>query len=142
MGHREFNDPRGSHAGAPRNAALPRRIKYDIPPWSEYENPTDPASSSYLYDYQDGPANFGPHIGKGPKNYKRSPEATKDQVCSTLERHGLIDASHIEVDVEHGVVTLRGTVRSRAQKRLAEDCADVVSGVDDVNNRLSIEAHV
>jgi hypothetical protein len=35
-------------------------------------------------------------------------------------------------------VTLDGVVENRAEKRLAEDCADSVEGVVDVHNQLRI----
>ncbi len=35
-------------------------------------------------------------------------------------------------------MTLDGIVENRAEKRLAEDCADSVPGVVDVHNRLRI----
>jgi hypothetical protein len=39
------------------------------------------------------------------------------------------------------VVTLAGTVASRADKRLADDLAGDVPGVIDVDNRLRLEAN-
>jgi osmotically-inducible protein OsmY len=47
-----------------------------------------------------------------------------------------IDASDIEVGVDHGAVTLNGSVDSLWDKRRAEDIAKSVSGVRRVNNRL------
>jgi osmotically-inducible protein OsmY len=35
-------------------------------------------------------------------------------------------------------VTLSGTVETRYEKRLAEDIADAVSGVQDIHNRLRV----
>jgi hypothetical protein len=49
-----------------------------------------------------------------------------------------VDASEITVQVENGHVTLIGTVAARDQKRRAEDCAERVSGVDDVTNNLRV----
>jgi osmotically-inducible protein OsmY len=53
-------------------------------------------------------------------------------------RHGQLDASDIEVAVENGDVTLEGSVEDRRMKRLAEDIAASVPGVDDVHNRLRL----
>src|SRR5262249_31743599 len=47
-----------------------------------------------------------------------------------------LDASDIEVGVDHGAVTLNGSVDSLWDKRRAEDIAKSVSGVSSVNNRL------
>ena len=59
-------------------------------------------------------------------------------MCERLTRHGYIDATEIQVSVKDGIVRLEGTVGDRMQKRVAEDVADYVSGVFDVDNRLTI----
>lgn len=78
----------------------------------------------------------GPHIGHGPRGYQRSDERIKEDVCERLAQHGRIDARNIDVTVENGEVTLRGSVDSRETKRLAEDAVESVSGVRDVRNEL------
>lgn len=80
----------------------------------------------------------GPHTGHGPAGYQRSEERIFEDVCDRLTAHGWVDASDVEVDVGNGVVTLRGQVSSRREKRLAEDSAASVRGVQDVQNRLTI----
>lgn len=80
------------------------------------------------------------HRGKGPKNYKRSPERIKDDVNDKLSDHWMIDASEIEVEVKDSEVTLNGTVDSRQSKRKAEDVAESVSGVTHVQNNLRVNA--
>jgi osmotically-inducible protein OsmY len=82
----------------------------------------------------------GPYSGIGPKGYQRSSEHLRELVCERLERHGHLDASNIEVTVENCEVMLRGSVEDRAQKRMAEACAESVRGIDDVHNRLTIAA--
>ncbi len=82
----------------------------------------------------------GPHTGRGPKGYQRSREQIREGVCEGLTRHGDIDASDIEINVdENGEVTLTGAVDSRRTKRLAESVAESVTGVRDVHNRLTIK---
>jgi hypothetical protein len=81
----------------------------------------------------------GPHTGRGPKGFQRSNERLREQVCERLERHGQVDASEIDVEVEDGVVTLEGSVDNRRTKRLAEECAETVPGVRDVMNRLRVD---
>ncbi len=78
--------------------------------------------------------------GKGPKGWTRSDDRIKEQVCDALERDHHIDASDIEVDVQQGIVILRGNVEDRRTKRLAEDCVEHLSGVKDVRNELSVNA--
>ena len=77
--------------------------------------------------------------GKGPKNWRRSDERILEDVNDRLTEHDGIDATHIEVAVENGEVTLSGTVDSRWTKRMAEDVAEHCAGVVDVHNRLKIE---
>lgn len=81
----------------------------------------------------------GPHVGKGPKGWKRSDERIQDDVCEQLSRHPELDASEIEVSVESGEVILAGTVEERYYKRLAEDVAEQVFGVTDVRNQIRIQ---
>lgn len=82
----------------------------------------------------------GPHSGKGPKGYRRSDDRILEDINESLTRHPEIDASEVKVEVKNSVVTLSGTIESRQMKRLAEDCAEEVSGVEDVNNELRIDA--
>src|SRR3954466_10239646 len=51
--------------------------------------------------------------GRGPKNYERSDERIREDVCERLERDDRVDASDLEVTVEGGVVTMAGTVLDR-----------------------------
>jgi hypothetical protein len=78
--------------------------------------------------------------GRGPLGYERSRERIYEDVCEWLTDDDEIDASEIEVEVDNGIVTLRGTVPDRRQKRRAEDVAERASGVRDVRNQLEIES--
>jgi hypothetical protein len=80
----------------------------------------------------------GQYTGMGPQNYNRSDEQILEEVCERLTRHGRIDASDIDVKVENGDVTLSGSVPSRDMKRMAEDAADSISGVNDVRNEIKV----
>lgn len=80
------------------------------------------------------------HRGVGPRNFRRNDERIRHLVSERLEDHDDIDASNIEVSVENAVVRLTGTVPDRRMKRLAEDVADSVGGVEDVENQLRIGA--
>jgi osmotically-inducible protein OsmY len=80
----------------------------------------------------------GPYAGRGPKGYQRSDERIREDVCDRLCEHGAIDASDVEIQVVGCEVTLLGFVPSRWQKRLAEDVADSVSGVNEVHNQLRV----
>ncbi|MFO0578117.1 MAG: BON domain-containing protein [Polyangia bacterium] len=78
-----------------------------------------------------------PFQGRGPRNYSRSSARIREDVCEYLSE-GFLDASDIEVAVSDGIVTLSGTVTDRRSKLLAEELAESVLGVLDVENRLRI----
>jgi hypothetical protein len=80
----------------------------------------------------------GAFSGKGPKNYVRSDERIREDVCEQLTHHPQVDASDIEVTVREGEVTLTGTVDTRMAKRAAEEAGDHVRGVKDVHNQLRV----
>ena len=80
----------------------------------------------------------GRYRGRGPRNYRRSDERIRDDVSDRLADNDWLDASDIEVQVVGGEVTLTGTVESRYAKRLAEDIAESVSGVTNVQNSLRV----
>jgi hypothetical protein len=82
----------------------------------------------------------GEHRGKGPKNYTRSDERIKEDVNDRLADDAWLDASEIEVAVKDGEVTLSGTVRSREDKRRAEDLVEDVSGVKHVQCNLRAQS--
>lgn len=76
--------------------------------------------------------------GRGPKNYRRSDERIREEVCERLSLDHDVDASEIEVTVNDAVVVLEGTVNERHAKRIAEDICDLVRGVKDVQNNLRV----
>ena len=76
---------------------------------------------------------------RGPKGYCRSDERIREDVNDRLGDDYYIDASDIEVQVSNTEVTLTGTVQNRTDKRRAEDIAESVSGVSNVENRLRIK---
>jgi len=78
------------------------------------------------------------HRGKGPASYTRSDERIREAVCEALTDDHDIDATHIDITVRSGEVILGGTVDDRRQKRLAEECAEQITGVKDVQNQLRI----
>jgi osmotically-inducible protein OsmY len=80
----------------------------------------------------------GQHKGKGPKNYSRSDDRIKEDINDKLSDDPFIDASDIDVTVSNGEVTLTGTVDERSSKRRAEDIAENVSGVKNVENRIRV----
>jgi len=82
-----------------------------------------------------GPGRFA---GRGPKGYRRSDDRIREDICERLTEHPDIDASEMEIRVVNAEVILLGNVEDRNQKRMAEDVAESVSGVQDVRNDLKI----
>ena len=76
----------------------------------------------------------GLNTGVGPTSYQRSDQQIPDEVCHRLTQHGHLNASNIEVSVRNGIVTPRGSVPSCQAKRMAEDTAESVQRVRDVEN--------
>lgn len=84
-------------------------------------------------------AERGQFAGRGPKNYRRSDQRIQEEVCDRLTSDPQVDASEIQVSVKDGEITLEGSVGERRMKRIAEDCAESVAGVNQVHNRLRVE---
>lgn len=78
--------------------------------------------------------------GMGPRGYQRSDERIREDVCDLLTDDDEIDASDISIEVSAGVVVLAGTVENRETKRRAEDVAEAVSGVREVQNNLRVQS--
>jgi len=89
-------------------------------------------------NWQSNQGMTGQHRGKGPKDYQRSDERIREDVCDRLCDDSNIDASNIDVKVNGSEVILSGNVDSREDKRRAEDIAEAISGVSNVQNQLRI----
>jgi|SRR5688572_13179169 osmotically-inducible protein OsmY len=115
-----------------------RDTSRDYPAWN-YQNVGSAASD---YGSIGAPAGWsesrGQFSGRGPKGYQRSDERIREDVCDRLADDPHLDASDIEITVRNGEVTLAGFVRDRHDKRHAEDVAEHVSGVREVNNSLRV----
>ena len=105
----------------------------DQPEWMR-KMPHRESASQSLARWSQGRS--GPYMGKGSRFYSRSDERVYEDICERMMKHGQLDASQIEVQVENGEVVLTGNVANRQIKRLAEDIAESVPGVRDIHNRL------
>lgn len=64
--------------------------------------------------------------------------ALAGRIKSALKTRKGLDADHIDVDVQSGVVTLKGDVASREQAELAERVTLATEGVQTVDNQLMV----
>lgn len=80
--------------------------------------------------------------GRGPRNYSRSDERIKEDICDELSSDSECDAEDIEIEVKEGMVSLSGSVPSRKMKHRAEDIADAARGVKDVDNRIRVTGRI
>jgi osmotically-inducible protein OsmY len=62
----------------------------------------------------------------------------KARIEAALRRNALVDSSHIRAHVAHGVVSLRGTARSRAEYDEAMHAAWAASGVTKIEDHITI----
>lgn len=81
----------------------------------------------------------GSNRGKGPRSYQRTDDRILDDINDRLCDNPYLDASDIELGIKEGEVILIGSVETREDKRLAEDIAENVTGVKNVENRLRVK---
>lgn len=71
-------------------------------------------------------------------NESRSDDEIVERVRADLSANVRIDPGAVQVSIDHGVVTLRGTVSAIEQKWLADEIAWWTAGVRDVINELRV----
>jgi hypothetical protein len=84
-------------------------------------------------------ARAGGPRGRGPKNAQRSDSLVAEELNERFTEDDFLDASEILVGVEDGRVLLTGEVPERRMKHRAEDIAEAVRGVVDIENRIRVD---
>lgn len=79
------------------------------------------------------------YAGVGPKGWKLSDEKLKERVSEVLLHSHEVDPSGLEVTVEDSIVYLKGRIRSKGMRTVAEDLIASIPGVEDVFTELTIE---
>lgn len=76
---------------------------------------------------------------RGPRNATRPDSLIADELYHRFTDDDLLDASEILLNVEDGKVLLTGEVPERWMKHRAEDIADSIRGVRDIESRIRVD---
>ena len=82
-----------------------------------------------------GVATLGNHIGIVPM---AAPGDIKHRIEEAFRRSAEVDAAHVAVDADGTEITLRGEVRTWAEREQAQQCAWSAPGVTKVTNNLRV----
>jgi hypothetical protein len=85
-------------------------------------------------------AGRGRHAGRGPKDWSRDDQKLYVEVCERLLHDRLIDARGLEVEVEDGVVRLRGQAAAPADPALIRRLVSETPGVKGLEMSLTLGA--
>jgi len=143
----DYSDPDIARAAANAldwNASVPRsRIKLVVEDgWINLKGNVD-------YQYQKDAAEDSVRTLKGIKGVRNTIVVTpssisapeiKDKIERALERAAQVDAQKITVETDGGKVTLRGDVRTWAEREEAERAAWAAPGVFEIRNDIRIAA--
>jgi hypothetical protein len=138
-GNREYSNPEHERFDRPTDQNYQSRNRFDFDRQQEGSNRWPMSHETFgQRSGREFEMNRGDHRGKGPRGYSRSDERIKEDINDRLSDNPFIDATEIEVTVASGEVTLTGSVTDRSDKRMAEDLAEAVSGVKNVENRIRV----
>jgi hypothetical protein len=129
--------------GTPRYGTT-REARPTPPPLPRSSSPATRGGYSWS-EYEPEPAEFyGPaRYGYGPyferlRRHRRSDEEIRADVEDALFYDTWVDADRIEIEVEEGIVTLRGTLPNFDEVRFATDDAWDVDGVRGVRSEFEV----
>ncbi len=147
FGYGPTTDPARIDAAYRDMAAFERDMQYDVTPERFHPDREQPYYAHQSRGWLQDDPNRGPvdrmrnwlsSRGKGPKGYKRSDERIREDISDQLTHDHFVDATHIEILVAECECTLNGTVPTRDEKRRAEDIAERIFGVKNVQNNLRV----
>jgi hypothetical protein len=128
-------------------AAFYAPYPYGYPAYSSYGyNYWNPAfyagyPATYPYGYQGFYRGYGypRRYPSGVQPSELSDQEIEDEVTSRLNQNAQLKAANIDVNVDAGIVTLHGEVKTEEEKDLAETLAFSVVAVRGVHNQLQVE---
>jgi hypothetical protein len=96
--------------------------------------------ASYPYGYQGFYGSYGypPGYGSSVASFTQSDEEIRDDIRNRLDQNDQLKGEDIDVDVDNGIVTLTGEVKTEQEKDLAETVAFTVAAVRGVHNQLTV----
>ncbi|HEX7076752.1 MAG TPA: CBS domain-containing protein [Hyphomicrobiaceae bacterium] len=100
--------------------------------------PSEPDLSGTLSDRRADPAHFALLEDVAEERPSRTDDVIAEDVFRGLDAAEEIDVAEIDIYVDHGVVSLNGTVDNYAAQELATKIAEGVEGVTRVDNNLRI----
>lgn len=80
------------------------------------------------------------HRGHGPRDWRKSDERLREEVCEALAADAWLDARDLNVGVDEGEVVLSGVAPCFEARERAEDIASRVVGVRAVHNFVGIKS--
>jgi hypothetical protein len=119
----------------------PYEQRYERPSYQSYQpyQPRETQGRAGQWRYGSEPYSETarqPRMGRPPRNYTRTDDRIREDLCEAIIRAQDIDASEMEVLVQGFEVTLVGVVDDRDDKRRIEDIAQETPGVTEVHNQL------
>ena len=120
-----------------RNEEVERHMS--LPPHDYKLKDDHPYKNNDFYGERKRNYSWGPHRGKGPKNYIRSMERVREDASDRLTEDSLVDASRIEIWIKDNDLILSGTVETKFEKRRAEHLVESIRGAKHIQNNLRVE---
>jgi HSP20 family molecular chaperone IbpA len=96
---------------------------------------------SAMEERGEGRSRFARYEARPSRSYRRPDDRILDDVHQRIATAG-VDAGEVEIEVNKGVVTLSGRVPHRFEKRVIEEIAEQVFGVQEVQNHLRLARRV